>query len=98
MRVVRLASETDFDGWRAAARALRPEAAAPADVLWTVDGGQASLFPAETPQAPAAGDGGFKVNRAFVDLASRVALHRSAERFDLLYRLLWRLEATPRLL
>ncbi|MDO8902709.1 MAG: UdgX family uracil-DNA binding protein [Phenylobacterium sp.] len=98
MRVVRLASETDFDGWRAAARALRAEAAAPADVLWTVDGGQASLFPAETPQAPAAGDGGFKVSRAFVDLASRVALHRSAERFDLLYRLLWRLEATPRLL
>jgi probable DNA metabolism protein len=98
MRVIRLASETDFDGWRAAARALRAEAAAPAEVLWTVDGGQASLFPAETLQAPAGGEGGFKVSRAFVDLAGRVALHRSPERFDLLYRLLWRLEATPRLL
>ncbi len=98
MRVVRLASETDFEGWRAAARALRAEAAAPADVLWTVDGGQASLFPADAPQAKGAGEGGFRVSRAFVDLAERVALHRSPERFDLLYRLLWRLEATPRLL
>lgn len=98
MRVVRLSSETDFEGWRVAARTLRAEAATPADVLWTVDGGQASLFPTETPQAPAGGAGGFKVSRAFVDLAGRVALHRSPERFDLLYRLLWRLEATPRLL
>ncbi|MDZ4054919.1 MAG: TIGR03915 family putative DNA repair protein, partial [Phenylobacterium sp.] len=98
MRVVRLASETDFDGWRAAARALRPEAAAPADVLWTVDGGQASLFPAQAPQAQAAGEGGIKVSRAFVDVAGRVALHRSPARFDLLYRLLWRLDATHRLL
>jgi len=98
MRVVRLSSETDFEGWRVAARTLRAEAATPADVLWTVDGGQASLFPAATPQAAAGGAGGFKVSRAFVDLAGRVALHRSPERFDLLYRLLWRLEATPRLL
>ena len=98
MRVVRLSSETDFEGWRGAARTLRAEAATPADVLWTVDGGQASLFPTETTQAPAGGAGGFKVSRAFVDLAGRVALHRSPERFDLLYRLLWRLEATPRLL
>jgi uracil-DNA glycosylase len=98
MRVVRLASETDFDGWRAAARALRAEGAAPAEVLWTVDGGQASLFPAQAPEAQAAGEGGFKVSRAFVDLAGRVALHRSPARFDLLYRLLWRLETTPRLL
>ena len=97
MRVIRLASETDFEGWRAAARALRAEAAPPADVLWTVDGGQASLFPAEASLAPG-GEGGFKVSRAFVDLAGRVALHRSPERFDLLYRLLWRLETTPRLL
>lgn len=98
MRVVRLASETDFEGWRSAARALRAEAATPADVLWTVDGGQASLFPADAPQAQASGEGGFRVSRAFVDLAGRVTLHRSPERFDLLYRLLWRLEATPRLL
>ncbi|MDP1616947.1 UdgX family uracil-DNA binding protein [Phenylobacterium sp.] len=98
MRVVRLASETDFEGWRVAARTLRAEAVEPAQALWTVDGGQASLFPADAPQSPEAGTGGFKVSRAFVDLAGRVALHRSPERFDLLYRLLWRLEATPRLL
>jgi len=38
MRVVRLASETDFEGWRAAARSLRAADAAPEDVLWTVEG------------------------------------------------------------
>ncbi|MDP1875355.1 UdgX family uracil-DNA binding protein [Phenylobacterium sp.] len=98
MRVVRLASETDFDGWRSAARLLRAEGAQPAQVLWTVDGGQASLFPTEAAKTRVVGAEGFKVSRTFVDLASRVALHRSPERFDLLYRLLWRLEATPRLL
>jgi DNA polymerase len=31
-------------------------------------------------------------------LAERVVLHRSDERFDLLYRLLWRLQDEPHLL
>ena len=39
MRVVRLASETDFEGWREAARALRTGGVSPADVVWTVDDG-----------------------------------------------------------
>jgi len=37
MRVVRLASEIDFDGWRAAARALRAEGVSPEAVVWTVE-------------------------------------------------------------
>jgi DNA polymerase len=37
MRVVRLASEIDFDGWRAAARGLRAEGVAPEAVVWTVE-------------------------------------------------------------
>jgi hypothetical protein len=38
MRIVRLASEIDFAGWRDAARALRAEGVAPEAVVWTVDG------------------------------------------------------------
>ena len=38
MQVVRLASETDFDGWRAAARSLRARGVTPGRALWTVEG------------------------------------------------------------
>ena len=37
MRVVRLTSEIDFAGWRAAARALRAEGVEPQAALWTVE-------------------------------------------------------------
>src|SRR5690606_31766123 len=40
----------------------------------------------------------FGVPKAFVDLAQEVILHRSVDRFDLLYRLLWRLDAEPDLM
>ncbi|MDB5451514.1 MAG: phage polymerase-related protein, partial [Caulobacteraceae bacterium] len=38
MPVVRLASETDFAGWRTAARGLRLAGVEPRDTFWTVDG------------------------------------------------------------
>jgi DNA polymerase len=95
MTVARLASETDFAGWRAAARRLRAEAVAPDRVVWTVDG--AGLFPGELPAAEPGGCG-FTVPREFVELAERVVLHRSDERFGLLYRLLWRLQEEPQLM
>ena len=106
MRVVRLAHETDFAGWREAARRLREEGAAPDTTLWTVDG-DASLFaPANDVAGPAPGPGPqggravatFTVPKAFVDLAGKAILHRSGERFALLYRLLWRLGETPELM
>ena len=37
MRVARLESEIDFDGWRGAARALRAEGVKPEAVVWTVE-------------------------------------------------------------
>jgi DNA polymerase len=97
MRVVRLAHETDFDGWRAAARALRAEAARPEEVLFTVDG-EASLFTPSPPPAPATCSPAFTVPKGFMALAEQVVRHRSDERFALLYRLLWRLQETPALL
>jgi probable DNA metabolism protein len=97
MEVIRLASETDFIGWRRAARALRTRQVAPDDTLWTVDGSGGDLF-GEAGPAPSAGGPAFTVPREFVDLADRVILHRSDERFALLYRLLWRLGREPELL
>ncbi|WP_394761708.1 UdgX family uracil-DNA binding protein [Phenylobacterium sp.] len=97
MPVVRLASETDVTGWRQAARALRSRDVAPEETLWTVDGSGADLF-GEAAPAPAAGAPAFTVPKTFVDLADRVILHRSDERFSLLYRLLWRLSREPNLL
>lgn len=96
MQVVRLASEIDFDGWRLAARALRSAGTPPQDVIWTVDG-EGDLFGEEARQ-PGAGPPAFTVPRAFVDLAQEVVLHRSGERFALLYRLLCRLGDAPELL
>ncbi|WP_337187865.1 UdgX family uracil-DNA binding protein [Phenylobacterium sp.] len=105
MRVARLAHETDFGGWREAARRLRAEGVAPDGVLWIVDGG-GSLFAADAEPEAATAAGcvesresvGFTVSRDFLGVAERAVLHRSEERFGLLYRLLWRLRREPRLM
>lgn len=96
MRVVRLASETDFSGWRRAARELRCEGVAPEEAVWTVD---ADLFGAPPPSTGRLAPGvGFTVPRDFLPLAQNVILHRSGERLALLYRLLWRFADQPDLL
>jgi DNA polymerase len=97
MPTIRLASETDFAGWRQAARALRAGQVAPQETLWTVDGAGGDLFGEAGPMAPA-GAPAFTVPREFVELADLVILHRSDERFALLYSLLWRLGREPELL
>ncbi|WP_122464720.1 UdgX family uracil-DNA binding protein [Brevundimonas lutea] len=100
MRVETLAHEIDIDGWRAAARRLRLAGVAPENARFRVAGsGQGGLLdqieetPVEAAPAPA-----FAVPKAFLDLAGEVILHRSADRFDLMYRLLWRLRDEPNLM
>ena len=97
MRTVYLAGENDFDGWRDAARSLRIEGVEPARVRFIVGDGQGSLF-AEVPVPLSPSDKPFRVSKAFMGLAEDVMLHRDADRFDLLYRLLWRLQDEPELL
>jgi DNA polymerase len=97
MLTVRLASETDFPGWRQAARALRAQHIAPEEMLWTVDGSGAGLF-GEAAPLPTENEPAFTVPRDFLDVAEMAILHRSDERFALLYRLLWRLAGEPHLL
>ena len=99
MYSVTLASQTDFDGWRKAARAAVLAGVAPDQLVWRVAGESGDLLatddladlpPVEAPQ--------FNVSKSFVALAKEIVLHSDSKRFALLYRLLWRLRATPHLL
>lgn len=95
MRVVRLAHEIDFEGWRAGARALRAVGISPDQARFVVGQGGGGLFDEAEATDEAAP---LPVPRAFMGLAQSVILHRSEDRFDLMYRLLWRMGAEPDLL
>jgi uracil-DNA glycosylase len=97
MHHITLDSETDFDGWRKAARALALNDVKPSDVTWRVAGDAPELFaPTDQPLEPPHGT--FSVPARFVELAEIAILHRDPERFALLYRLLWRLRQNHDLL
>ncbi|MDE5454614.1 UdgX family uracil-DNA binding protein [Bradyrhizobium sp. CSA112] len=97
MHHITLDSETDFDGWRKAARALALNDVKPSDVTWRVAGDAPELFePTAPPLEPPHGT--FNVPARFVELAELAILHRNPERFALLYRLLWRLRGNHDLL
>jgi uracil-DNA glycosylase len=97
MRVATLAEPDDFDGWRDAARALALARVPPADVTWQVGEVPVDLFGDEAVLAPA-GAAGFSVPRTFVELARTVVAHADPERFALLYALLTRVLAEPRVM
>ena len=95
-----------YDDWRSTARKLLREGAAPRDIQWrehdrlqqylefspTVQAG-ATPSTTETAAAPALPGhaGEIRVPKQFLELAETVACHRDAAKWDLLYRLLWRL-------
>ncbi|MBN9580276.1 MAG: UdgX family uracil-DNA binding protein [Afipia sp.] len=83
-RVV-LASETDWDGWRRATRALVLGGAPPEAILWSVGADDSEGDPMPVPS-----EGSFGVSRALVALAETAILARDPERFALLYGLVWR--------
>jgi probable DNA metabolism protein len=93
---VGLGSQTDVAGWRAAARRLRLAGVAPEAVQWNVDSGDGLLDADPLPPAPV-GEG-FTAPAEFLRLAGDALLHRSEARFDLMYRILWRLKDEPHLL
>ncbi|MEJ6789990.1 UdgX family uracil-DNA binding protein [Brevundimonas sp. BR2-1] len=95
MKAAVLSHETDFNGWRRAARGFRQAGVEPAEAIFRVGDAGGGLFDDASPPVV---EPAFGVPRAFVDLAGEVILHRSADRFDLLYRLLWRLRDEPDLI
>ncbi|MBV8849802.1 MAG: TIGR03915 family putative DNA repair protein, partial [Methylobacteriaceae bacterium] len=94
-----LAGDTDFPGWRDHARGLIQADAPPEHVNFVTRADAPALFDeAPPPIARARSDTEFRVPRRFLELAEEAALHRDADRFDLLYRILWRLRGEPQLL
>src|SRR5512138_2987982 len=99
MRIITLDSETDFDGWRRAARVLATHDIGPAEVAWSVQGRKEVPAGLSEPSVPFDnGDSTFSVPAHFLDLARIAILHSNSERFALLYRLLWRLKTDHGLL
>jgi probable DNA metabolism protein len=94
MNNVILKHQTDFGGWRQAARTLVLDSVKPTDVTWSVEGDEDQLFATmKTASQPRSSAETFNVPAKFVELASIAILHRDPERFAILYRLLWRLRS-----
>ena len=97
MHTIPLERETDFDGWRKAARVLVLNDVKPSDVTWTVRGNEPQLLEPTADQAlqppPGSFQGSFNVSAKFLELAQSAILHRDAKRFAILYRLVWRLRS-----
>ncbi len=87
-----LESETDWQGWRGATRAMVLAGVPPEDVQWSV-GAQG-----DAGDALPEGSGSFSVSRNLVTLAGQAIQARDPERFGLLYRLVWRANAGERVL
>ncbi|MBV9064582.1 MAG: UdgX family uracil-DNA binding protein [Methylobacteriaceae bacterium] len=98
MRSILLGGEADFTGWRDHARSLILADVPPEDVSFVTQDGAPGLFEEASHHAQPQGETEFRVPRRFVELAEQAALHRDADRFDLLYRILWRLRREPELL
>jgi probable DNA metabolism protein len=98
MLAVRLTRQNDFDEWRGKARRLLAAGLHPSTVVWRVGDEASGLFEAgddllPNPEGPIG-----SVPRDFITLAQTVIQHSDPRRFDLLYDLLWRLQADSRIL
>lgn len=93
--LVKLEGQTDFAGWRDAARRLATNDVPPEDVAWQVETGTVDRG-SDLPACRA--DARLVVPRDFIERAETVICHSDPERFGFLYRLLWRLRSEPKLL
>ena len=94
MIAVELPGAATYGQWRDKARGLVLAGVAPEQVVW--NGAAApGLFADKTPVG---GAGVVHATRGFVDAARKAVLHSERERFALLYRVLWRLQANRALM
>ncbi|MBC7690687.1 MAG: UdgX family uracil-DNA binding protein [Methylotenera sp.] len=91
--------EPTFESWRLQARRLLQEGAVPAEVFFQTEGTEQNFFPGlfENVTTPASLDSSastlpkLRVPADFIALAETVADHRDERKWDLLYRVLWRI-------
>lgn len=98
--VVNLPEPDDFAFWRERARALVQCDVPPDRVAWVEPGGTGSLFSHGERRTPVPDDPErpVRASKRFLSLAKNASAHSDPERFALLYRLLWRLQASPRIM
>ena len=78
-----------FEAWRERARELLALGVPPDEVLWSDDAQEPGLFATTDGDSPHGAVP--KVPPAFLDMARSVAAHSVAQRWSVLYRVLWRL-------
>ena len=87
MRV--LCCDDDFETWRGQARGLLAEGLPPHAVVWE-DESRPQLFAAEEPAPCQGGGSGVRVPGELIEHLRRAAQYRMSGRWNLLYRILWR--------
>ncbi len=98
-----LESETDIQGWRDQARAMIQRGTEPGQLVWSVrnragmgelDFGEVTHQQARPANRPSSE---IRIDRAFLQLINTALLHKNEDRFALAYRLLFRMQKTPKL-
>ena len=79
----------DFEHWRRLARALIDRGIPPAEVMWA-DPDEGLLFSSDE-DLHSTQKRGFTVPKHFVKLAVKASLYRDSQKWDVLYKVLWRL-------
>ncbi len=100
VRTVTQEGGADLESFRRTCRSLWAEQVEPGQVRWQTSGdGAESTEAGVAPDATAAATTSppLHVPASFMPLCESVILHGDAGRFDLLYRLLWRLQTEPAL-
>ncbi|HEY8360707.1 MAG TPA: DUF4130 domain-containing protein [Ramlibacter sp.] len=96
---VNLAGPIDLAGFRSEVGQLLAQQVPPEVVQWQLDAASSQYADAQAPQASrprnVARAASAIVPASFTRLCEFVVLHRDPDRFDLLYRLLWRLVHEP---
>lgn len=97
---VHLPQADDFAFWRDRARQLVQCDVPPDRVAWMEPGANGNLFAKGESRLPTppADARAVRASKAFVQAAQIAICHSDPTRFDLLYRLLWRLQGNPRVL
>ena len=102
---VHLPAPDDFAFWRDRARGLIQCDVPPDRVSWIEPGGTGDLFATEGPSRsdkrlppPPADAPPVRASQRFLTIARSAALHSDPARFGLLYRVLWRLQRSPRMM
>jgi len=100
VKIVRLESEIDFEGFRQAARAAAAGGLGADAIRFVTETaeGENDLFAEQEAPGPSTTAAPLRVPPRFLDLADLVCRHKEPTRYDLLYAALLRLREAPRFL